>query len=121
MGCCTSNQKSAGVKDVQLMDRNSRRSNGDQISPFSTRGDNAPTDSISPQIGFVIKTRRSDAEKTKIFINLFHNDNVKEMYPIELTSSWDKKGDTCLVYGVIFPRAKFMSIEKDEKRRDEVC
>ena len=121
MGCCTSNpSKKVVSKDVQLIDRNSRNSNGNnQASPFSTRGSNIPADSVTPHVWFVIKTRRDD--KTKIFINLFYHEFIKSIYPIELSKSWDKKGDLCLVYGVVLPRATYMTAEKDSKVCNTVC
>lgn len=122
MGCCTSNPQAANSKEkvrssVQLIDRNSK--NSSQTSPFSTRGANVSADSVSPHVWFVVKTRRED--KTKIFINLFYHENVKEMYPIELSKSWDKKGEVCLVYGAVVSRATYMDAERDTKFCNSVC
>jgi len=122
MGCCTSNpssKKKVVSKDVQLIDRNSKNSGSNQISPFSSRGANVSADSVTPHVWFVLKTRRDD--KTKIFINLFYHEFVKDMYPIELSKSWDKKGEICLVYGVVVPRATYLTAEKDTKVCHTVC
>lgn len=101
------------------MERRSRSgSQSSEASHYSTRRGNIAADGITPNVGFVIKTRRHD--KTKIFINLYYHPFLKEMFPLPLTESWDKKGELCYVYGVIVPHATYTASGRDVKTRNTV-
>lgn len=85
---------------------------------FSIRRENVTTEGITPNVGFVFKTWRSN--KTKVFINIFYHPFIKDLYPIVLPETYDKKGKKCFVYGVQVPNSMYTNSGRDIKVRNKV-
>lgn len=76
--------------------------------------------SIMPNVGFVIKSKRT-VDGGKIFINVFYHKNVAAMMATPERISHDKSGSECVVYDLVVPETLFMDSIHDEAARNEVC
>jgi hypothetical protein len=69
---------------------------------------------ILPEVGFVLKARRSN--NSKVFINVFYSVKVHRIVPIPKSVSRDKQGESADVYGVVLPHGKFIkSVDGEAK------
>lgn len=107
MGTCSSNQVDKNIKSQS------------RPGHFTTVATNVSPNGITPRVGFVIKTNCS--YKSKVFINLFYHEFVKEMCVISASKSYDKKGESCFVYGIIVPYALYTSNCQTNALRVQVC
>jgi|LauGreSBDMM110SN_4_FD.fasta_scaffold163728_1 hypothetical protein len=84
------------------------------------------TEYVYPEIGFVIKTIRTDLKKDqlpKVFINMTHHEKVKlgtfiANKPITTT---DKSGEDCSVYTLSVSSITILQSYENENVRDKVC
>ena len=105
MGCCTSSGKI------------NRKPGEIQLDHITLRKNGTP-ECITPNVGFVIKSKRSDG--SKVFINIYYHIYIREKYPLPLENAFDKSGANCEVYGVVFPQVAFINSGKNAITRDKV-
>jgi hypothetical protein len=81
-----------------------------------------PTHSITPKVGFVLKTKR-DRDQSKVFVNVYYHDEkdlAKAVLSAPAKRSIDKKGVECEAYDVSIPMNYFMKCSTSEDARKEV-
>lgn len=74
-------------------------------------GAHTNTITISPNVGFVIKTKDLTTGE-KIFINILYHEKVTEMIALDARESTDKKGEHCLAYSVVLASSLFQLSHK---------
>ena len=88
----------------------------DGLAPSGVAVDsNAVVDTITPAIGFVLKTKKSD--DAKVFVNVFHFSSVLYIISTDPKIAADKGGGHCLTYDVAINTAVAMICGNSEDAR----